>query len=80
MTIREQIVNVLQQEPFKRGATAVSIWDVLNAAVGPYEPEAVKLSSISSQLAKMVTDGTLTLHESFGPRGGNGYSLAKELS
>ena len=68
---------MLSQEPFKSGATAVSIWDVLNAAMTPGGKEIVKLTSISSQLAKMVKAGALTLHASFGPRGGNGYSLTK---
>ena len=71
MTIREQVLTALQYwEPYRHGATATQLFHALNAK--GYE---VKLSSLSSQLCKMVKEGELDLLVEYGPRGGSGYRL-----
>jgi hypothetical protein len=71
MTIREQVLNALQYwVPYKYGATATQLCHAFKA-----NGHEVSLSSLSSQLCKMVKDGELDLLVEYGPRGGNGYVL-----
>lgn len=70
-TLKALIIDALKECPWKCGATATQIRDHVHAR-GWGD---VKLSSLSSQLKKMVDARELKRHDDVGPRGGYGYSL-----
>jgi hypothetical protein len=73
--LRELIVNALKWGPYDHGATATQVLRYLRSR----GHENVKLSSLSSQLCKLAKSGLLEVLPEFGPRKGNGYTLAKHV-
>lgn len=73
MTIKHMIYELLRWKPGSDGMTATQMFHMLRN-----NGQDVKLSSLSSQLNKMVHAGELQILSKFGPRKGNGYVLAAE--
>lgn len=70
-TLRTLIIDALKECPWKQGATATQIRNHIYARGW----SDVKLSSLSSQLKKMVDAKEIKRREGVGQRGGYGYSI-----